>query len=205
MLANEQIGPTRYPIFSKNLGRQRGKEAWNTNLQLASLAASKVASCLGPMGAYKLVTYHRGAELVTKVTKDAVDIVDELGVQYPAIKTIAEAAKIHRQEAGDGVSTLLVIVAALLEEAQRLIEVGVHPVAILDGYKEAAKKSIDIIDELAFSFSEDLEDALLQIIDSGRGLLSKRLREELAGAIHLVKDQDGVDLGRRSIKKKQSE
>src|SRR5204862_4452213 len=117
-------------------------------------------------------------------------------------KTLAEPEKIHREEAGDGVSTLLVIVAALLEEAQRLIEVGVHPVAILDGYREAAKKSIDIIDELAFSFSEDLEDALLQIIDSGRGLLSKRFREELAGAIHLVKDQDGVDLARRWLDNK---
>ena len=202
MLANRQVGSAAYPVFNKDLARLKGREAWNNNLQLAALVASKLGSCLGPTGAYKLVTYHKGPELVTKVTKDAVDIVDELGVQHPAIKTLAEAAKIHREEAGDGVSTLLVIVAALLEEAQRLIEVGVHPVAILDGYKEAAKKSIDIIDELAFSFSEDLEDALLQIIDSGRGLLSKRLREELAGAVHLVKDQGGVDLARIRIQTK---
>src|SRR5947199_10656828 len=202
MLANEQIGPTRYPICSKNLGRQRGKEAWNTNLQLASLAASKVASCLGPMGAYKLVTYHRGAELVTKVTKDAVDIVDELGVQYPAIKTIAEAAKIHRDEAGDGVSTLLVLVSALLTEAQKLTEMGVHPVAILDGYRDAAKKSILIIDEIATEYSGDLQDSLLRGIDCGRGLLNKKLREELSQAVSLVEHMDGLDLARIKIEKK---
>src|SRR5438034_1082611 len=138
MLANRQVGSAAYPVFNKDLARLKGREAWNNNLQLAALVASKLGSCLGPTGAYKLVTYHKGPELVTKVTKDAVDIVDELGVQHPAIKTLAEAAKIHREEAGDGVSTLLVIVAALLEEAQRLIEVGVHPVAILDGYREAA-------------------------------------------------------------------
>src|SRR5205809_378440 len=132
MLANRQVGSAAYPVFNKDLARLKGREAWNNNLQLAALVASKLGSCLGPTGAYKLVTYHKGPELVTKVTKDAVDIVDEL----------------------------------------------------------------------AFSFSEDLEDALLQIIDSGRGLLSKRLREELAGAIHLVKDQDGVDIARIRIETK---
>src|SRR5205807_2670625 len=103
MLASRQIGSTSYPIFSKNFRRLEGKDAWRNNLELAALAASKVASCLGPTGAYKLVTYHLGPKLVTKVTKDAADIVDELGVQYPAVKTLAEAAKIHRDEAGDGV------------------------------------------------------------------------------------------------------
>src|SRR2546428_10587624 len=149
MLASRQIGSTSYPVFSRKFRRLQGKDAWRNNLELAALVASKIASCLGHSGSYKLVTYHQGPKLVTKVTKDAVDIVDELGVQYPAIKTLAEAAKIHREEAGDGVSTLLVLHSALLDEAQKLAEMGVQPVAILDGYRGAAKKSISIIEELA--------------------------------------------------------
>jgi archaeal chaperonin len=202
MLASREVGSAAYRVFNKDRGRLKGREAWNNNLQLAALAASKLSSCLGPTGAYKLVAYHRGPEFVTKVTKDAVDIVDELGVEHPAIKTLAEAAKIHREEAGDGVSTLLVIIAALLEKAQLLIETGLHPVAILDGYKEAARKSIDEIDKLAFDFSGDLEDSLLQMIDSGRGLLNKSLRKDLAEAVHLVEDQNGIDLARIRIEKK---
>src|SRR6266567_3578941 len=202
MLASRQIGSTSYPVFSKNFRRLQGKEAWRNNLELAALAASKVASCLGPTGAYKLVTYHRGPELVTKVTKDAVDIVDELGVQYPAVKTLAEAAKIHRDEAGDGVSTLLVLVSALLTEAHKLTEMGVHPVAILDGYRDAAKKSILIIDEIAIEYSGDLQDSLLQVIDCGRGLLNGRLREELSQAVSLVAHMDGLDRARIKIEKK---
>src|SRR5207245_4355361 len=142
MLANRQIGSTSYSVFSKNFRRLEGKDAWRNNLELAALVASKIASCLGPTGAYKLVTYHQGPKLVTKVTKDAVDIVDELGVQYPAVKTLAEAAKIHRDEAGDGVATLLVLVCALLKEAQNLQELGVHPAPILDGYRDAAGDDI---------------------------------------------------------------
>ncbi len=74
-------------IISKDKGSLTAKDAWRQNLNLASLAAFKIGSCLGPNGAYKLVTYHRGPEVVMKVTKDALDVVDELGVQYPAIKT----------------------------------------------------------------------------------------------------------------------
>lgn len=202
MLASRQIGSASYPVFSKNFRRLEGKNAWKNNLDLAALVASKLSSCLGPTGAYKLVTYHKGPQLVTKVTKDAVDIVDELGVQYPAIKTLAEAAKIHRAEAGDGVSTLLVLVAALLDEAQKLREMGIHPVAILDGYRDAAKKSISIIDEIDADFDGDLEDSLLQVIDCGRGLLDKGLRRELSQAVSLVEGADGLDVDRIKIEKK---
>ncbi len=202
MLASRQVGSTSYPVLTKDRERLHGKEAWTNTLGLAALAASKVASCLGPTGAYKLVTYHRGPELVTKVTKDAVDIVDELGVQYPAIKTLAEAAKIHRDEAGDGVSTLLILLSALLEEAEKLIEIGIHPVAIIEGYKEAAKKSIAIIEETETDFAGDLKDSLVKNVDCGRGLLTKKLRQELSQAINLIEDQGRIDLARIKIEKK---
>ncbi|HYY91257.1 MAG TPA: TCP-1/cpn60 chaperonin family protein [Candidatus Dormibacteraeota bacterium] len=202
MLASRQESSASYPVFNKARNRLNGREAWTNNLELAELAASKIASCLGPTGSYKLVAYRRGPELVTKVTKDAVDMVDELGVQYPAIKTLAEAAKIQRDEAGDGVSTLLVLVSSLLEQAQRLVEQGIHRVAILDGYKESAKKAIEMIDELAFQYRGDLENDLLQIVDCGRGLLNAKLRKELIEAIDLVEDQNGLDLSRIAIEKK---
>ena len=202
MLASPQIGSVRYPVFSKDLGRQSGEKAWRTNLELASLAASKVASCLGPTGAYKLVTYRRGPELVAKVTKDAVDIIDELGVQYPAIKTLAEAAKIHREHAGDGVSTLLVLLSSLLQEAQKLIELGVHPVAIVDGYKEAASRATAIIDQNSTELDADLENRLLTVIDSGRGLLSTRFKGDLVRAIKLTEHDGTVDIRRIKIERK---
>ena len=62
--------------------------------------------------------------MVMKVTKDPVDVVDELGIEHPAIMTLAEAAKIQRDHTGDGISTLLVLVSALLTEADKLIDDG---------------------------------------------------------------------------------
>src|ERR1700722_10971236 len=123
-----------FPLYSPNFGRLRGKQAWRQNLGLASISAGKIESALGPMGAYKMVTYNRGPERVIKVTKDAVEMLSELEVQYPAVKTIAEAAKIHREHVGDGVSTFVIILAALLRESEGLMDKKIHPNVILRGY-----------------------------------------------------------------------
>src|SRR6266571_8812356 len=163
MAVAQQILPATPQILLKNRGRLSGKDAWKQNLNLTSLAAFKIGSCLGPKGAYKLVTYHRGPEMVMEVTKDPVDVVDELGVEYPAIMTLAEAAKIQRQHTGDGISMLLVLVSALLTEADKLMEMGVHPNTILDGYLKATEKSIAIINEVAKNVAKDLDEHLLKV------------------------------------------
>src|SRR5256886_14919031 len=176
MALAQQVLPATPQILQKNRGRLSGKDVWRQNLNLASLAAFRIGSSLGPKGAYKLVTYHRGPEMVMKVTKDPVDVVDELGIEYPAIMTLAEAAKIQRQHTGDGISALLVLVSALLTEADKLIEIGFHPNTIIDGYLKATEKSVAIINEIARNPADDFDEHLLKVIDCGRELLGKKLR-----------------------------
>lgn len=202
MATVQQFRSATEQIISKNKGSLTGKDAWRQNLKLASLAAFKIGSCLGPNGAYKLVTYNRGPEVVMKVTKDALDMVDELGVQYPAIKTLAEAAKIQREHVGDGVSTMLVLTSALLAEADELIEMGFHPNTILEGYHRATEKSTAVIDQLSKHLDEDLEVRLLEVIDCGRGLLNERLRRQLSEAIPRITDDGNVDVNRIRIFRK---
>jgi chaperonin GroEL (HSP60 family) len=203
MATVQQFRSATERIISKNKGSLTGKDAWRQNLNLASLAAFKIGSCLGPNGAYKLVTYHRGPQVVMKVTKDAVDMVDELGVQYPAIKTLAEAAKIQREHVGDGVSTLLVLVSALLAEADKLIEMNFHANTILQGYHEATEKSTAFMDQIARNhLGEDLNVRLLEVVDCGRGLLNERLRRELSEAILRTTEDGEVNVNRIRIVKK---
>src|SRR5436309_12570419 len=196
MALAQQVMPATPQILQKNRGRISGKEVWRQNLNFASLAAFKIGSTLGPKGAYKLLTYHRGPEMVMKVTKDPVDVVDELGIEYPAIMTLAEAAKIQRQHIGDGISTLLVLVSALLAEADKLIEIGFHPNTILDGYLKATEKSIAIINEVAKNVGKNLDERLLEVIDCGRELLSGRLRRDLSEAISRINEDGTIDINR---------
>src|SRR2546425_454635 len=202
MAVAQQVLPATPQILQKNRGRISGKEVWRQNLNFASLAAFKIGSTLGPKGAYKLVTYRRGPEMVMKVTKDPVDVVDELGIEYPAIMTLAEAAKIQRQHIGDGISTLLVLVSALLAEADKLIEIGFHPNTILDGYLKATEKSAAIINEITTNAAKDLDEQLLKVIDCGRELLGPRLRRHLSEAISRVVEDGLIDINRVQIVKK---
>src|SRR5437588_2104855 len=199
MTVAQQIPIATQQILLKNRGRLVGKDAWRQNLNLASIAAFKIGSSLGPKGAYKLVTYHKGPEMVMKVTKDPIDVVDELGIEYPAIMTLAEAAKIQRQHTGDGISTLLVLVSALLTEADKLIEAGIHPNTILDGYLKATERSIAVINEVAKNVGKDLDEHLLEVIDCGRELLSGRLRRDLSEAISRINEDGTIDINRIRI------
>jgi chaperonin GroEL (HSP60 family) len=88
-----------------------------------------------------------------------------------------------------------------LQEAEKLMEVGIHPVAIVDGYKEAAKKSVAIVDEISRKFYGDLEGSLLKTVDSGRGLL-KTLGQSLSHAVGLAEGPGGIDLHGIRIEKK---
>jgi len=102
-------------VFSPNYDYVKDKDAWRNNLRLTTLAAEKVRSSLGPNGAYKMVTYNRGPEKIVKVTRDAVAVLQELAIQYPTVTILSEAAKIQRQEVGDGVTCFAIFTSALMK------------------------------------------------------------------------------------------
>ena len=178
------------------------RDAWKANLHLVSLVASKTISTLGPKGGYKMITYNRGPEQVVKVTKDVVAIVEELGVHYPAIKTIAEAAKIHREEVGDGVATFVILYSQLLQNAEGMLSKGVHPIVIINGYHEAAKKALEVIDHDAVEIGENSLYKVLNTVDCGRDILSAKLSQIVIEACHLVNKNGHIDPNRIKIVKK---
>lgn len=172
---------TEKSVISKNYDRWTGKEVWRHNLRLAVLAADKIRSTLGPKGAYKMVAYNRGPEQVVKVTKDATAVLDELAVQYPPAVVVAEAAKMQRDEAGDGVATFVVLLSALLRKADMLFEMKIHPNTVLHGYYLAHKRALEIIEKNAQS-AEDADERVFDIVDCGRNLLTDQLRLMIADA-----------------------
>ncbi|MGA2666378.1 MAG: TCP-1/cpn60 chaperonin family protein, partial [Nitrososphaerales archaeon] len=183
------------PLISPNLGRLRGKKAWRQNLHLAAMSAAKIQSALGPRGAYKMVTFNRGPERIIKVTKDPVEMLKELEVQYPAVKTLAEAAKLQREEVGDGVTTMVLLISGLLGEAERLMDKKVHPNVILRGYRAAAKEALAVIDRAAV-VKGDSRGQILDVAECGRRLLTPGLRAALLEAAERAEAQGGIDLTR---------
>lgn len=52
-------------------------------------------------------------------------------------------------EAGDGTTSVVVVAGALLEASEKLLQKGIHPTVISDGFQKAAAKSIEIIKNMA--------------------------------------------------------
>ncbi len=172
---------TMETVISPKYKRINGKEVWRENLRLAIFAADKIRSTLGPQGAYKMVTYNRGPEKVIKITKDAIAILDELAIQYPSAVIIAEAAKMQREEAGDGVASFVVFLSALLKNADELLASKIHANTIIHGYRLAADKTLEIIDKQAAAY-KGTKEQVLDIVDCKRKLLTPDLRSMITQA-----------------------
>lgn len=172
---------TQKSVISKRLQHRSGKEVWRDNLRQAVFAADKIRTTLGPKGAYKIVAYNRGPEQVVKVTKDATAILDELAILYPPAIIISEAAKMQRDEAGDGVATFAVFLSALLRKADELLEMKIHPNLIVHGYYLAHERALEIMGQNAAAFKA-VEADILDVVDCGRNLLTPQMRSMIMEA-----------------------
>jgi T-complex protein 1 subunit theta len=82
------------------------------------------------------------------VTSDAATIIREVDVHHPAARMIALAAKMQETEAGDGTNFVISFSGELMEQAEGLLKMGLHPSEILIGYEKAQKKCLEILETL---------------------------------------------------------
>src|SRR2546423_7227729 len=140
-------------ILKEGTKQNKGKEAQRNNITAAKLVAEIVKSSLGPRGMDKMLVDTLGD---VTITNDGATILKEIDVQHPAAKMMVEVAKSVDNEVGDGTTSSVVFAGALIEKAEELIAKDVHPTIIVEGFKEASQKAIDILRKLAIKI--DIED-----------------------------------------------
>ena len=172
-------------MISPKYKRATGKEVWRENLRTTIYAADKIRSNLGPKGAYKLITYNRGTEKVIKITKDAIAILSELAIQYPPAIIVSEAAKLQREEAGDGVTGFVIFLSALLRKADKLLSTKIHANTIIHGYHLATEKSLKILENQATPLNGKTL-YILDIVDCKRNILTPQIRAMIQQAYPLA-------------------
>jgi len=97
------------------------------------------------------------------ITNDGATIMKELDVQHPAAKMLVEVAKTQDAEVGDGTTTAVVLTGELLEKAEKLLDKDVHPTVVVDGYKRAAEKAREILENIAETIDPSDAEALQKI------------------------------------------
>ncbi|OMJ28155.1 putative T-complex protein 1 subunit theta [Smittium culicis] len=93
------------------------------------------------------------------VTSDAATIIQELEVVHPAAKLLVMASQQQEAEAGDGTNYVVIFASELLQKAEYLLRMGLHPSEIAQGYELALEKSIKYLEDLVVDQVTDLKDA----------------------------------------------
>lgn len=157
MSSSGQAGGVPVLVLKEGSDRSRGRDAQHGNITAVKVVAESVRSALGPKGMDKMLVDSFGD---VTITSDGRTILDEMDIQHPAAKMLVEVAKAQDNEAGDGTTSAVIIAGELLGKAEELIEKGVHPTVIIDGYKKAAEKSLETLDKLAMSVDLKSRDYL---------------------------------------------
>lgn len=65
--------------------------------------------------------------------------------------------------------TFSVLAGALLEQASNLLDKGVHPLQIADGYDLACRKSVERLEQIAETFKDYDYESLVQAASTSLG------------------------------------
>lgn len=154
------IGQAPVLILKEGTRREKGKGAQFNNIAAARAIADAVRSTLGPRGMDKMLVDSMGDVVITN---DGVTILKEIDVEHPAAKMLVEVAKTQDEECGDGTTTAVILAGELLKKAEALIEQNVHPTVISGGYRMAAAKARELLDEVAIKVSPEDKETLKDI------------------------------------------
>lgn len=182
-------------ILSEESQRVSNHGAQDYNISAAHAVAEAVRTTLGPKGMDKMLV-SSGGDVV--ITNDGVTILTEMDIDNPAANMIVEVAETQEDEVGDGTTTAVVITGALLSQAEGLLQQDIHPTSISQGYRQAAEKAKEILNELAIRVSPDDREALVKtaataMTGKGAESVKNHLTDLVVDALLAVRDERGVD------------
>ena len=87
-----------------------------------------------------------------------------MDVDNQIAKLMVELSRSQDYEIGDGTTGVVVMAGALLEKAARLLERGIHPIRIAEGYEMASRIAVEHLERVAnkFEFDESNLEPLIQ-------------------------------------------
>lgn len=124
--------------------RKSGQSIRQQNVMAAQSIANIVKSSLGPVGLDKMLVDDVGD---VTVTNDGATILKNLEVEHPAAKILCELADLQDQEVGDGTTSVVIIAAELLKNAEDLVKQKIHPTSIISGYRLACKEACKYLND----------------------------------------------------------
>src|ERR671916_935118 len=156
----QQQQPMPIVLLREGTTETKGNQAQRNNITAAKTIADIVRSSLGPRGMDKMLVNNIGD---VTITNDGATILKEIDVQHPAAKMMVEISKATDNEVGDGTTSVVVLAGALIEKAEELVNKDVHPTVIVDGYRKAAARAIEVLNNIAQKIAGNEKQELIRI------------------------------------------
>ena len=208
---SSELAGTPVLILREGASRSRGREAQHANIMASKIVAEAVKSALGPKGMDKMLVDSFGD---VTITSDGRTILSEMDIQHPAAKMMVEVSKTQDDEVGDGTTSAVIIAGELLSRAEDLIDKNVHPTVIIDGYRKAAEKALEVLEKIAIPVRSNDRQWLKRVaVTSMASKLVADHKEQLAdisadAVLHVAEKVDKeykIDLDDIMIEKKPGE
>ena len=126
--------------------RAHGIEAIKSHILAARTVSGIVKSSLGPRGLDKILISPDGD---ITVTNDGATIMGQMEISNHIAKLLVSLSQSQDAEIGDGTTGAVVLAGALLEQAAELIDKGIHPIRIADGYDAACEVAVNELDNIS--------------------------------------------------------
>jgi len=132
--------------------RLTGIEALKTHIMAAKTVTNTLRTSLGPKGMDKILV---SPDADVTITNDGATILEKMHVEHEIAKLLVDLSKSQDDEIGDGTTGVVVLAGALLEHAEVLLDRGIHPIRIADGYEKASQIATAHLDKISQSFPID--------------------------------------------------
>lgn len=151
--------------------RIKGLEAQKANILAARAVSSLLRTSLGPKGMDKMLVSPDGD---VTITNDGATILQKMEVEHRVAKLMVELSQSQDYEIGDGTTGVVVLAGALLEQAERLLDRGLHPVRIAEGFEQASEVALRHLESIADTVQFSKEDTT-PLVDTAMTTLSSKI------------------------------
>lgn len=136
----------------------RGDESRISKFSAAREIADYMKMTLGPNSLQKVIMLSDASFILTSDGKTILQRFDlqEFRAKHPVAQLFVELCKTMDYEMGDGTTSAVVLAGELLKNAERLIDEGLNPIIIDDGYKKATRVAIELIESIALTADDDM-------------------------------------------------
>lgn len=126
--------------------RVNGIEAQKSHILAAKAVANIIKTSLGPRGLDKILISPDGD---ITITNDGATILSQMEVSHQIAKLLVQLSKSQDDEIGDGTTGVVVLAGALLEQTEQLLDRGIHPIRVADGFERACQIAIEQLDKVS--------------------------------------------------------